>query len=502
MKYATYGSTVCDDWEYPPSVHPSYSSESILQCNLASFLRAREVTSRRKLGRRRDAKIYDSITFDQSDAKEEEEWIPRSVLDNCKASSPTFTNFTKEGIEQSSVHPSHHYFPEHTSETLHTGLLTLPHHTIRALPPTLHEQGFPLENLDKIFTSLWLSPTTLLFGTKCNKLFILNTLTSKKIEIPSISYHPSSISSLSSFSPSSTSPTSHLDTSTPPSSGIHSISINPSKTMVAVGAGKPTEYIQIYSLPSFTPHAILVGHTDMVFSVSWYDDETLLSGSRDMSVKMWRVPSPISDESQYWGGKTIRALDGTEIMVVEEYVERREHTAKVRDLTTHQSRNETVTLGLDGYLKIWSLTPTTLILSNSIPLYHTSETVCLALDAPNTLYAVGSQAHISLIDPRSSRVVKAIESLDEGWGVRSLSINHGVITIGGGFSRVSFYDLRASNYIFWKSISPASSPNPPDSPLTALPISPTTSFPHSPSPTSPNQPRPATPLRTLPPSYT
>ncbi|CAG8646486.1 3092_t:CDS:2, partial [Acaulospora colombiana] len=63
------------------------------------------------------------------------------------------------------------------------------------------------------------------------------------------------------------------------------------------------------------------------------------------------------------------------------------------------------------------------------------------------LLAVGSQAHISVVDPRSASIVHEIDSVDDGWGVRSLNFNNHIITTGGGFGRLSFYDMRAQKYL-------------------------------------------------------
>jgi WD repeat-containing protein 40A len=65
------------------------------------------------------------------------------------------------------------------------------------------------------------------------------------------------------------------------------------------------------------------------------------------------------------------------------------------------------------------------------------------------LFAVGSQEHISVVDPRSSSIVHEISSVDEGCGVRSLCFNDHIITTGGGYGRLSFYDLRAQQYLYF-----------------------------------------------------
>lgn len=63
------------------------------------------------------------------------------------------------------------------------------------------------------------------------------------------------------------------------------------------------------------------------------------------------------------------------------------------------------------------------------------------------MFAVGSQSHISIIDPRTPSIVRVIDSADEGWGVRSLDFKSHILTTGGGFGRIGFYDLRAQQYL-------------------------------------------------------
>jgi WD40 repeat protein len=73
-----------------------------------------------------------------------------------------------------------------------------------------------------------------------------------------------------------------------PCSGIHSIAVNQSNTLLAIGSNKPFEII-LYKLPYFYPIAILTGHTDLVFSVEFIDDYTVISGSRDMNISIWNI---------------------------------------------------------------------------------------------------------------------------------------------------------------------------------------------------------------------
>jgi WD repeat-containing protein 40A len=128
------------------------------------------------------------------------------------------------------------------------------------VPRLMEENEISLENHDKIFSSHWISHNEVVIGSKCNKLLILNVQTNKRFEIPLVSEQ-------------------NIESSQEirNCSGIRSIAVNPSRTLLAVGAGKPVQ-VTVYELPSFEPVAVFSGHSDLVFSVTWLDDYHLISG--------------------------------------------------------------------------------------------------------------------------------------------------------------------------------------------------------------------------------
>ena len=71
-------------------------------------------------------------------------------------------------------------------------------------------------------------------------------------------------------------------------SGVYAMAANPSRTLHATGGLFPGE-IGVYSLPTLEPLAVLKHHTDWIFSCTWLDDTTLLSGSRDQSLALWSL---------------------------------------------------------------------------------------------------------------------------------------------------------------------------------------------------------------------
>lgn len=264
-------------------------------------------------------------------------------------------------------------------------------------------------------------------------------------------------------------------------SGIHSIASNPSHTLVAVGSGKPVE-VSIYSLPTMEPLAVLSGHKDLVFSLSWIDDQTLVTGSRDKSLRVWRL---IGLKYHFKSGTHSFVLHGNQNSNRERVVDgvtfkrvwspllskfltvyapiavRKEQNYKVRSLSYNARDSQLLSLATDGFVKVWDLSAIgdkgAPVIERSVPLVHTAEAVCLEHDNYTNLYAVGSQSHVQFIDPRvghshCSGVVNVVDTVEEqkGWGVRSIAFGGGeILTIGGGLGGVSFYDMRSQKYLSW-----------------------------------------------------
>lgn len=117
-------------------------------------------------------------------------------------------------------------------------------------------------------------------------------------------------------------------------------------------------------------------------------------------------------------------------------------------------------------------------LSTKLP--YCKENVCLAYGLDWSVYAVGSQAHVSFLDPRqSSQNIKSVSSRERGsgmcfvichmqkcrslgsvlscvcsTGIRSVSFYEHIVTVGTGQGSVLFYDIRAQRFLDGPSSTP------------------------------------------------
>ena len=75
---------------------------------------------------------------------------------------------------------------------------------------------------------------------------------------------------------------------------------------------------------------------------------------------------------------------------------------------------------------------------------HGNDLCCLTQN--DDLFAVGSKSHIQLIDSRTLSNISTINSKPPEIGIRSLSFNKEILTIGTGNGNILFYDIRNSKY--------------------------------------------------------
>ncbi|KAI8919986.1 WD40-repeat-containing domain protein [Powellomyces hirtus] len=336
-------------------------------------------------------------------------------------------------------------------------------------------RDFDTDGMDKVFAATWLDDDQVIMGTKCNRVGVMTIETGRKVWIPLIGSDDNQVavssgSPVEMASPTSSTPISttvpwllgslerrQADYASAHGTGIRCMAMNTLCTLIAIGVGKPLGSIQIYKLPTFEPVGILHGHRDMVFSLAWVTDTLLVSGARDTTVRTWDIRSLLFRRNSHphqlssLHKQRSRSALSVHSKILRPSTTFREHRGKVRDMQYSAPLAHLATLSTDGYVKLWDARQ--MRVGTAIPLRYTEETCCLAMSntqhtsAP--LYAVGSAHKISVLDSRAKDVVLTFDSLDDGWGVRSLLFDDTVLTVGGGKGRISFYDLRMPAYISW-----------------------------------------------------
>lgn len=123
------------------------------------------------------------------------------------------------------------------------------------------------------------------------------------------------------------------------------------------------------------------------------------------------------------------------------------YNCKVRALAFNNNHKELGAVSLDGYFHLWKAEHNLCkILSTKLP--HCKENVCLAYGQDWSVYAVGSQAHVSFLDPRQpTHSIKSVSSRERGSGIRSVSFYEHIVTVGTGQGSLLFYDIRAQRFL-------------------------------------------------------
>lgn len=283
----------------------------------------------------------------------------------------------------------------------------------------MNETEFTVKHLNKVFCSTWLNDRQIMFGTKCNKLLVLDIATKKMVQIPTLKSNLPPISS----------------------SGIHALRINPSRTYVATSADNSNE-VAVYKLPTLDPVFVGEGaHTDWVFDITWLDDEFFVSGSRDSTIALWRVQDSDSVPLNSSGSSVLKTLvkKPLKFMICR-------NAEKVRALLFNDCYQELVALSLNACLHLWDAQTFKQKFTRKLP--KTLENVCLAQQADYSLYAVGSRSHVTLLDTRTLETTHKIPTSKYNvCSVRSLSFMGDLLTLGTGVGTVLFYDVRGGKYI-------------------------------------------------------
>ena len=199
---------------------------------------------------------------------------------------------------------------------------------------------------------------------------------------------------------------------------------------------------------AIVPAYALRGHEDVVFGMDFIHRDALASASRDGSLRIFRLPRETSEEECAVCASPVVSIEPTRGGCGSRSSEKLRGVKLVYDAPSPQL----ATISSSGTVYQFDAS-TPHVVSQEYKLRDFAETSCVATDG--RVVAVGSRAHIGLIDFRMRGVVTSFavhstrrRSLSLS-ATRSLSFapHESILTIGGGRENVDFFDVRMRRYL-------------------------------------------------------
>ena len=285
----------------------------------------------------------------------------------------------------------------------------------RPATPARVGANFSDGSLSKIFSSVWVDNNVLLAGMKDNRIirwkFDPTTWYCQERKVVTL-------------------PDAGRVTISNHSSGQHSIALNQrfGGNKIACGGSNPSNVL-ILDSAAMTPLRQLSGHTDKIFSCCWVDRSTLISCSKDTTVRLW------STDTDH--GRQMRSQKAGQVL--RPTLTRQDHSHPVRDMTFNAHTKQLASIDTQGTVKFWDSSALQVVSSIQV---DSASLCCIECDEMSSdLLVLGGSCSISFIDPRCASLTAVISTGACG-GLCSLSFRGHIVTAGSGNGHLYFYDVR------------------------------------------------------------
>ena len=286
---------------------------------------------------------------------------------------------------------------------------------------------------DKAFACAWLDERTVLVSTKCHRLFRFDFrrggggASARRREIAM------DFGAAMDFG------------------GAHAIAQTKTRDRLCVSGGPRHDIVGFErggERDAIVPAYALRGHEDVVFGIDFIHRDALASASRDGSLRIFRLPRETSEEECAVYASPVVSIKPTQGGCGSRSSEKLRGVKLVYDAPSPQF----ATISSSGTVYQFDAS-TPHVVSQEYKLRGFAETSCVATDG--RVVAVGSRAHIGLIDFRMRGVVASFavhstrrRSLSLS-ATRSLSFapHESILTIGGGCENIDFFDVRMRQYL-------------------------------------------------------